>query len=532
MIQQNTIRFLLKKMIITLGILIIGTLLFERNLSSFLIVSGSCLLINSHFTWRTIRKGYRVLLEQFERYLSDVRHHYQKSEMVEEAVYEAIWSCEFQIGLHIQVLYQVLVSEDAEELEEYKQNIPFPYLLTFFILCKSIMTYGDTIFESKSLFLSNLNQLKEEVYNEILKRDRLSHVFSGLFLVALIPVFFLDYIKGWSILNLPELIRYYDTSYGIIMKSIICAISVFVFQLLHYLIEPIPLLPCKHIWLDRLNNIAPMKKILMLWIHVTKDKCKEYQRLLKRIKSDYTLLHFLQLKMLFSVSAFLFVTLVNIDIILNTNRIDKVTLPFEIGTKGYQLVENTSYSSIHLIVTFVIATLSFQFPNLLLRIKSSLLKRTMEDEVIQYQAVLIMLVHIRRMTIEVLLEWLEKTSRIFREPIMDCINQYNHDNEYALEQLKQKESFLPFIRIIENLEVCDRIGIEKAFDELVSERNFFIEKRKQDNEIYITNQGVIGKVAAFTPFVLTIAGYLIIPFVLESMAQFMSYVKDLQGFSY
>jgi hypothetical protein len=156
----------------------------------------------------------------------------------------------------------------------------------------------------------------------------------------------------------------------------------------------------------------------------------------------------------------------------------------------------------------------------------------MEDEVIQYQAVLIMLVHIRRMTIEVLLEWLEKTSRIFRESIMDCINQYNHDNEYALEQLKQKESFLPFIRIIENLEVCDRIGIEKAFDELVSERNFFIEKRKQDNEIYITNQGVIGKVAAFTPFVLTVAGYLIIPFVLESMAQFMSYVKDLQGFTY
>jgi hypothetical protein len=153
----------------------------------------------------------------------------------------------------------------------------------------------------------------------------------------------------------------------------------------------------------------------------------------------------------------------------------------------------------------------------------------MEDEVIQFHSIIIMLMHIKRMNVETILEWMENFSEIFRPSIMECVDLYAYDDEAALEKLKMQEPFLPFVRIVENLEACDRVGIEKAFDEIASQRSYFAEKRKQDNEINISNKGAVGKVVAYIPMILTLSLYLIIPFVLESISQLMGYINQLQG---
>ena len=151
----------------------------------------------------------------------------------------------------------------------------------------------------------------------------------------------------------------------------------------------------------------------------------------------------------------------------------------------------------------------------------------MENEVIQFHSIILMLMYLPGMNVSVILEWLENFSEIFRGSIMECVDNFSYDEESAFYRLKEAEPFLPFTRIVQNLEACDKVGVEKAFDELAGQREYYIEKRKQDNEIQLTNKGVIGKVLAYIPLTLTIGLYLIVPFVLESIRMFLSYVTQI-----
>lgn len=54
-----------------------------------------------------------------------------------------------------------------------------------------------------------------------------------------------------------------------------------------------------------------------------------------------------------------------------------------------------------------------------------------------------------------------------------------------------------------------------------------MEKRKQDNEIFISNKGTLGKIAAYIPMILVIGLYLIVPFILESLSQLSGYMSQM-----
>ena len=53
-----------------------------------------------------------------------------------------------------------------------------------------------------------------------------------------------------------------------------------------------------------------------------------------------------------------------------------------------------------------------------------------------------MLMKIERVNVEMILEWLERYSNIFKEPIARCVNDYEAGAWEALEELKKKLSCL------------------------------------------------------------------------------------------
>ena len=138
--------------------------------------------------------------------------------------------------------------------------------------------------------------------------------------------------------------------------------------------------------------------------------------------------------------------------------------------------------------------------------------------------------YIPRMNVEIILEWLESFSVIFQRSIMECVDMYSFDSERALFELKEKEDFLPFIRIAEGLQACDRVGVEAAFTEIAGQRSYFLEKRQQDNEIQISEKGALGKVIAYVPMFLVIGLYLIVPFILESLVQLNGFMNQMELF--
>ncbi|MBO4815769.1 MAG: hypothetical protein J5507_02300 [Clostridia bacterium] len=172
------------------------------------------------------------------------------------------------------------------------------------------------------------------------------------------------------------------------------------------------------------------------------------------------------------------------------------------------------------------AVVGYWGPKLMLMFQKIMRKLEIENEVMQFQTIILMLMKIERVNVEMILEWLERYSNIFREPISKCVNNYEAGGWEALEELKEEINFEQMIRIVEGLQsAVEKIPIRDAFDELDNEREYYQAKRKESNERLIKRKGMIGKVIGFAPLVTLFVGYLIVPLIaigLLSMTSSMS----------
>lgn len=162
----------------------------------------------------------------------------------------------------------------------------------------------------------------------------------------------------------------------------------------------------------------------------------------------------------------------------------------------------------------IIAMIAYMGPIWMLKFQKKMREMEMEDEVMQFQTIILMLMRIERVNVEIILEWLERYSNIFRDPISKCVNDYESGPWEALEAMKEEVTYQEFIRIIESLQAAvEKIPIKDAFDELDTERDYYQSKRKESNERLISKKGMIGKGIGFAPMVLLFVGYLIVPLV-------------------
>ena len=167
-----------------------------------------------------------------------------------------------------------------------------------------------------------------------------------------------------------------------------------------------------------------------------------------------------------------------------------------------------------ILIAMVLAVIAYNAPVWMLKFQSKMRQMEMEDEVMQFQTIILMLMKIERVNVEIILEWLERYSNIFKEPISRCVNNYESGPWEALEQLKEEVSYQQFIQIIESLQAAvEKIPIADAFDELDTERDYYQARRKESNERLISKKGMIGKGIGFAPMVILFVGYLIVPLV-------------------
>ena len=185
---------------------------------------------------------------------------------------------------------------------------------------------------------------------------------------------------------------------------------------------------------------------------------------------------------------------------------------------------NSEYLSwLEVLGAMVIALIAYAFPILMLKFQARMRQIEMEDEVMQFHTIILMLMRIERVNVEIILEWLERYSNIFRDPISKCVNNYESGPWEALEAMKEDVTYQQFIRIVESLQAAvEKIPIKDAFDELETERDYYQAKRKESNERLIARKGMIGKVIGFAPMVLLFVGYLIIPLVFIGLASMSS----------
>lgn len=182
------------------------------------------------------------------------------------------------------------------------------------------------------------------------------------------------------------------------------------------------------------------------------------------------------------------------------------------------------------LVGILVAYFMYFVPVFALKFQVRMRRMDMEDEVMQFQTVILMLMHIERVSVEYMIEWLERFSNIFREALSTCMNNYEAGAWEALEQLKEDAPYKPFVRIVESLQsAVENVKITDAFDELETERNFFQEKRKEANERLINQKAKIGRAIGFAPMIVLFVGYLIGPLIIVSLFDMTEYFSQMSS---
>ena len=229
-INKKTTDILLLSTLAGIGGLV-GTIVISQG-DIFFILAG--LLITGVLITGTANRQVEQMedkvLDQLGAALSKVRHYYQETGIVETSISLALDELPYEISLHMQKIYEVVTSSNIKyEVDKYVSTAPNKYLITFLSICSTIKEMGDNILsDGTSVFINDLNYLKDEINQEIIFRQKNRNAFMLLTTIALAPVLGIKPIEMWAIGNMEEISIYYEGIYGItamiavFLSSFIC----------------------------------------------------------------------------------------------------------------------------------------------------------------------------------------------------------------------------------------------------------------------------------------------------------------------
>ena len=175
------------------------------------------------------------------------------------------------------------------------------------------------------------------------------------------------------------------------------------------------------------------------------------------------------------------------------------------------------------------ALVSYQLPMVYLYFQQRVLRIDIEDEVAGFCSIILMLMHHERMSVADVLEWMEMYAAAFKEPIGDCLNNVASGLTEALEALKDVSDNERFINIVESLMLASQdITVRQAFDELSSEKEFYMDARKETNQRIVEGKINMGRMIGFTPVYGLIVLYMVIPMISTSMTDMQQYFTQLR----
>ncbi len=532
------------------------------------------------------------ILKQMPEAFTSIRHAFHEHGMVEESFNAAIDDLgEKEVVPQLRRIKEAMISENPEiELERYYDTAPNRFLKLFAGVSYLTLDLGDRKVDGTSVYLKNLNNILSEIHLEILKRDKINYMFRSLTVIAVVPLIAIKPLQAWAESNFPALLNFYDSSIGFFMQSLII-VSIFIcYLLLRIVKEDVEEIKFDRVsgvkWQEKVYKYHFVKILVDAFKSRENTRKRRKEETLIKNTNAYLTIEWLYVNKLtaalvaFILSLTLLLNMQHIDISGVYNKISDEFLSFgklspaqqaaadainktdneyiekykgkkvtkeqiaselvdpvtgEVDTTAvdriYSKIETVKKSYLkfwQVLTSLIIAVIAYMLPSFILYIKNKIREMEKENEIMQFQSIILMLMYIDRVDVQTILEWLARFSYAFKEPISTCLNNYEAGAELALEELKEAVPYKDFQRIVEQLlSAVERIPVRSAFDELETERAYFHERRKDGNERLIQKKVTIGKVLGFTPMVLLIGGYLVAPLMIVSIMQMMSYFSNM-----
>lgn len=587
-VNKKTTQLMAKSSILALICMVALAWLAKTDIFYILISIFTVYIIFTNSVSRSIEKMEITLLKQFATFITHCRSNYHTVGMVDDAIFMTLDELPYAISLHVTRIYEIVISTNVSaEVEKYTDIAPNRFFEMFAAVCATIQEYGDKTLENgESLFLKNLNYIKEEIYVEVNKREKNNYLFSGLIFTAVLPIFGMKLIAMWA-KSIAELSSFYEGPMGTIMMILVFVATFLAYELISNLRDGAEAAQKEHQILERLANMPGIRKILTRVVNINYSKTLRIADDLK-MTGDYIspqayLFERLAIGAILGIAAMVVIIFAHVNTyteILNNfettyddaivpddnyrimmqdlsrdylkerkhireftaNEIEEMKQDLmkeglneqlagqvanEVSHRSTQYAENF-FKWWYILIIIGVMVGGYYAPIALLKYQLSIMKLSMEDEVAQYQTLALILMNVDGMTLDVILEWMERFAFCFKQSISECILNLEASSEAALRKMKDMESFPPFLRFVDNLLNIDDVGVANAFDEVKTEQENYKQQRALNNEIMMAKKSNIGKTISKIPMGLCVAGYLIYPFVayalkmLQSMGDIMS----------
>ena len=570
-VVKLTSNILLKITLTAIGGVILTLLISQGDI--FFVCSGlliTFVVINMVID-NSFQKLEDKLLVQFSNFLSSVRHKYHDAKIVDVAIANTMDEIPYEISLHVQSIYDIIIDPNMRYLiDQYVPIAPNKYVMMFLSICASVTEYGDKELEDgTSLFLNDLNYLKEEVNNEQIAREKKKNAFACLTGLALAPVLAIKPLEIWAKANMAEIAQFYDGLYGTVAMIAIFVSSFIVYNLIVALKDKESEVEKESSIFAKLAAIPGISDLLSKMVSKHYVRYEEYDNdlhslgdhtgpkafLLKRIilavatvAISITVLSGTVISQKISLAAD-YIEAFDDVVVPNKEYTDLMEYAAETYSKTYvvenayiseeeltekikeetgldfnyahtvanellerqDLFANSYFKWWYLVISLALGVVAYMAPVAMLEFKRSLIEMRKQEEIVQFQSLMLILMHMDGMTVEKILEWMERFSYCFKEDIAECRVTLSHGEKEALITLRDSQRYELFRDFVENLISIDKVGVAAAFDEIKTDREYYKEDRKEKTEQNIKKKSTTAKLIAFIPFGLTVGLYLVVP---------------------
>ena len=171
-------------------------------------------------------------------------------------------------------------------------------------------------------------------------------------------------------------------------------------------------------------------------------------------------------------------------------------------------------------------------PYIGLKYRHNLIMQGKDDEVRQFQAIILMERLFPNITCVQILEEMENFARVFKPSLQACINSYSSGPQEALYELRRAEQGSDeFTDIIDGFIDVEKVGVATAFAEVAGNREMEQEIKALNEERNLERQRDFTSMISYVPAVLCVGVYFIAPFAINVISRLFVMFEMLEGFS-
>lgn len=543
-------------------------------------------VVNKEVLLLVINEMDRNIREKFSEYLTDVRHGFYNHGMIDRAMADAAEHCGRKKGGRIMKLNALKMieviggSDKTESIRRYNKTVSNKYLRMFLSFAVYVADYGDNVVNNVSVLLYNINTLKTDIYIEIMNVKDNEHGFSGLIFIVLAPVYMLEIISNWTVKISSSTAGYYNSPLGLSVMIVIAVSTIVIYTMINELKGSNAIVKSEHAFIKFIYRSGFIRRSLKNYEQKNKRMFYRTEEILYRVYEGLSPQQFLLKRILYGIVLFVICIifalsahhdnrfkLMNSPIFVNNIAgvvSEKYVAPageyvvsfvFEHGKDElsreaveakvrhdnvfrsemiqsaivdeimlrYKKSQTEYFHWYELLFAVAVAGIGFYTPYLMLLYRKKVLSMNMAIEVAQFQSQIMMVMHLNNTTVLKTLELMETFAIIFKESLKKCISEYSAGDIDALEKLRLREQYAPFVMLVDNLIAADKIGVQSAFDEIVDERKISQEMRNRDYKIARDKKVSLGMFLAFVPAVITVTFYWIVPFAVNVLGGLLQY---------